>query len=936
MMANAVDLISHGAGEGIYYCLNAMASLFHGGKHSFIGSIMVISSMFAAGIATYKMVLEQNLQIPANWLLFNSIVMVALTIPTVNVMIIDRVTGFRAPVSNVPWLFAVPAGFISQIGDVVALKIDASLAMPHNVATPKSFKDAITANRNGVVMNAKLIANAAHFDFVSEDMANNMREFVKECVYYDLAFGKYTIDELKSTDNLWRLVSERVSPLGGVIYQSTNNKAVQREFLTCQETVQRISNAWPEELRKAYEFYGKKLFPFGAKFVGQNSNSLLKANLVHAYDYLTGISKSADSIMQQNIMRNAIQDGFMTRAQEDGAAASIQSYAVARAESFQASVYATQGGIAEKAVSYMKIVIEIIFYGMFPFVAIMLVLPSGVNMLKTYFTGLIWLQSWAPLYSLINMIVHIYCRGDTFTAASTLTTPALTYDTIPALGEAGASVARYAGYAMMSVPFLSWGLFKYGGGALAQMSSYLGSPTQSASNMAAQEISSGNVSFGIRNFDSTSRSMVNSFKQDDNASISSGSTSFQTANGASIRITPNGEGIIDRVSSMSKLGIGITDKNEIASSMNEMSSKSLSNAQTSLTGYTNSMSTAYDQMMDFRVSRANSLSNDASIGVDHATSASRAFQKVDDVVDSYSKIMGHDKRKAVESLNAISAGMAFSGGISAQIPFFGKLLNGGATINAGLDHKHQWSDTDVDNLNTVSQEQLQLSQKYTEAMDEVNRVFQNDSVRNSSTEAANFSDGFSARLTEADSYRKDVQNSLTESEAWQKSASLVSTSSVGVTDDLSQEFVDYASYQLGPDGYELGVQGVQNAMDDPILRKQLLNGFIEFHRDKVLKTYSGVALNNSSSIQNNFDKNQNDLHDSLQNQYKNISQTVITAAANKNLDVPVDTKVMNTALTQMTGNSNNLSDNQHVLHAKEGMLLDSKNNFDAKHPLAEE
>ncbi len=59
-MATAVDLISHGAGEGLYYCLNAMAALFHGGKYSFVASIMAITSMFAASIAVYKMVLEQT------------------------------------------------------------------------------------------------------------------------------------------------------------------------------------------------------------------------------------------------------------------------------------------------------------------------------------------------------------------------------------------------------------------------------------------------------------------------------------------------------------------------------------------------------------------------------------------------------------------------------------------------------------------------------------------------------------------------------------------------------------------------------------------------------------------------------------------------------------------------------------------------------------
>ena len=99
-MATSVGLISNGAGEGLYYCLNAMASLFHGGRHSFIGSIMVISSMFAAAIAVYKMVLEQRLQIPAQWLLVNSMLTVALTIPTANVSIIDRATGFKTIVSN--------------------------------------------------------------------------------------------------------------------------------------------------------------------------------------------------------------------------------------------------------------------------------------------------------------------------------------------------------------------------------------------------------------------------------------------------------------------------------------------------------------------------------------------------------------------------------------------------------------------------------------------------------------------------------------------------------------------------------------------------------------------------------------------------------------------------------------------------------------------
>jgi len=718
-MATSVDLITNGAGEGIYYCLNAMASLFNGGKHSYIGSIMVIASLAGAAFAAYKMVMEQNLITPVQWLLVNTMLTVALTIPTSNVSIIDRVTGFHAIVSNVPWLFAVPAGYVSQIGDVLAKQIDRVLEVPAPANTPVTFRDVITAKPNGAAMNAKLIANASHFNFVSHDMANNVREYVKECVYYDIALGRYRVEELRKAPNLWEFISANASELGGVIYQTPDTVPTNHEFLTCQEAALKIQQDWSGELRRAYQHYGKKLFPYGGGPTN-TSESEFRKNLVDAYSYLTGISKSADELMQQNIMSNAIQDGFMARAQEDGATASIQSYAVARATAYQDSVYAIQGGVASTAVAYMKIVIEIIFYGMFPFVAIMLMLPGGINILKTYFTGLIWLQSWAPLYSLINMIIHVYCRNSTFAATSTLADQALTFDTIPALGAAGVSVARYAGYAMMSVPFLSWGLFKYGGGALAQMSSYMGQPIQSASGMAAQEVTSGNMSFGVRNFDSTSRNNVNSFKQDENASVRSGSTSYQKQDGSNITLTSGGENILDKVSNMSKLGTSLTDKHEVASSMNEMSSKLLTNAHASQIGYSETTGAAYDLMKNFSNSKGNSLANDSNIGTDVALSANESIQEVKDTVASYSRLMGVDERKAIDQIGVLS----LSGKLSLPLPkFFKDKVS--VDVSAGAEGRLQGTSSDIDNLNTTSNEQLQLAQKFTEGMDKVNRVFKN-------------------------------------------------------------------------------------------------------------------------------------------------------------------------------------------------------------------
>lgn len=849
-MARAVDLVTNGAGEGIYYVLQAMASLFHGGKSSYMGSILVVASGVSAVIIAYMMVIKQQLQITFNWLLTNSLIIATLTIPTATVTIIDKITGFRMPVANVPWIFAVPAGYVSQIGDMVATQIDNVFKQPSSAPSARTFKEVITANRNGVAMTARLAANAAHFDFVSNDMASNMREYVKECVYYDIALGKYTIEQLKNTDDIWKLVSERASPLGGVIYQQTNsNGTANNLFLTCSEAATRIEAAWPNEVNRALEYYGKKLFPYGGPHATGSPNRLLRENLVHAYDYLIGVSKTADEIMQQNIMRNAIQDGFLARAQVDGATASVQSYAATRAEAYQESVYGIQGNIAEKAISYMKIVIEIIFYGMFPFVAIMLVMPAGGVILRTYFTGLVWLQSWAPLYSLINMILHVYSRSDAVAASTTLAGPMLTFDTIPALGAAGESIARYAGYAMMSVPFLSWGLFKYGGGALANLSTHLGQPIQSASGMAAQEAITGNISQGNRQFDSTSRSLVNSFKQDESASISSGAISIMTASGSTLTGSTSGNAIVNRANSLSRLGIGIGCKNDIVSSMSTQAGKSLSQAETSLNSYSTSLSSAYDQIQDFRNSYGSSLSNDSSIGMDESSSINKSFQQLDDVVDSYSRMTGLDKKHAIDDLTLKSKNVRVSGGVDAG-GSLGKLvgLKGGVELSASAEGRHQSTLTDVSNINENANRQLQYAEKFTESLDAVNRAFQSESVRNSSSEAANFSDGLSSRLSEAATHRTEAQNSLTESQSWQEHANLVSSSSLSLSDDLSQEFVNFAALMPGASSSYLGAGGVESDLNDPGRRSELIDAFVKSKRQDIVHSFSETAPSTPDTI----------------------------------------------------------------------------------------
>ena len=67
------------------------------------------------------------------------------------------------------------------------------------------------------------------------------------------------------------------------------------------------------------------------------------------------------------------------------------------------------GGVAEKAIVILKIVVDLLFIGMFPVLFPAFLLPGlGPRMIQGYLTGFLYLQLWGPMY----VIVHKISMGD--------------------------------------------------------------------------------------------------------------------------------------------------------------------------------------------------------------------------------------------------------------------------------------------------------------------------------------------------------------------------------------------------------------------------------------------------------------------------------------------------------------------------------------------
>ena len=104
-------------------------------------------------------------------------------------------------------------------------------------------------------------------------------------------------------------------------------------------------------------------------------------------------SKEAKDILLQNIAINSLSE-----------AANLKNYGKVATESMTKLAYNSVGQMAQKFIPILRAVLECLFYGVFPLVLILMVTPIGLDVLKNYAFGFIYLQLWQPMYAILFCI----------------------------------------------------------------------------------------------------------------------------------------------------------------------------------------------------------------------------------------------------------------------------------------------------------------------------------------------------------------------------------------------------------------------------------------------------------------------------------------------------------------------------------------------------
>ena len=546
------ELFTLGGGTYLVDLLNAVAAITGGGAYILLAQLAGV-----AGLAwvLFRTAFGGSWKDNAKWVLLFVAVWGAMIVPKTTVRVVDRLDPALAPavVANVPMGLALFASVTSQVGDGLTRLTEQAFSLPNDLAY----------RRHGLIFGARLAAKATRLEVTDAVFARNLRNYARQCVFHALLLGHVSADDLRESTDLWSLVTASGTPSAGasparMVEFATRQPAsgtgatpIDRTIVTCQDAAGRLNAQWAAEMNRAGTVFGRRIFP------DARTDALARAELLAAlpaaHDFLIGASRSAAEIMRQQMVLNAVHDAGEQWAAEAGNAAALRAYTEARAEAQTVSAYRAIGRQAETWVPLLRIVFECLYIGAFPMAVLLMLTPAGAAIFRSYVTGLIWLQSWGPLYA----ILHRISMGEAAGAHERGGHDAGRDIGISLVAQAGiravaSDVAVMSGYLSMSVPFLAAAL-AYGLSKATVLATSVLAVGQDAASSAAHEGTTGNIALASTAYDTHRYATLEGRQVRTSAHVDADRHVGYTPGGALYTVTGDGTAVADASAATSRI-----------------------------------------------------------------------------------------------------------------------------------------------------------------------------------------------------------------------------------------------------------------------------------------------------------------------------------------------------------------------------------------------
>ena len=768
-----VEIFTVGGGEYIVNVLNAVAAWTGAGGYKSLIQVALVMGMVLAVIVV---AFNQDWRAWLNWFLGATLIYMCLMVPRMDVHVTDRVNPSLAPatVANVPLGLALMASFTSQAGDYLTRSAELVFGLP----------DDLNYSKNGMIYGARLLESTRSLRISDPEFAANFDEHVRQCVFYDLLLGRYSMKELSESDDIWTTIAPGSAARAQKFLTRQADDSVTASIITCREAYTALSGQWASLIDEMTLVAGRQLYPRQTEALAK---AKLMADLPIAYQYLTGISRSASDIFRQVLTINAMNQAMHGFAGASGTG-SIDVFAQTRADIQTERTYSSIAHNAMKWVPILNVVLTVVFYALFPVLFPLFLMPrTGPIALRGYVTGFFYLAAWGPLFVILHMILMFKGAGDV-TAAGGST--GLSLATFAGMSDVNSDIGILAGYLVASIPFLAGGVAR---GALAisgQATSYL-NPSQNAAEEASREASTGNVSLGNSNIDN-STVFSRQFAQGNlapNIAYGAAQTRGFSDSGTQTTSFPDGEFAAVPNSSYPftpTLGQDFTGR------LGTMASQSRTQSETYANLAQQSTSSALTRFSEIRNAYSQGQSSDTVSGVGTNDSIGTAFSEVDNASRTLQQQFGLSRRASDD----ITVSWFLNG--DAGIGLKGE--RGPVQASAGLrgGRNQTWTDSDI---GIASEDRGRIMGTLRQLSDSRNwsntrEGFLRETSSSSVSQVSTSSSGLSRSLTEADSYTREARRAEEMASRLENQASWYEANSAAGTLNLSQAYREWGMAEM--------------------------------------------------------------------------------------------------------------------------------------------
>jgi len=842
------EIYTLGGGSYLVDIFNGVAALVNSDAYT---NAMEIAGLVAVFLIMLKVAFNTAFKPAVTWMASFLIIYNVVMLPKVTVNIVDSMNPSLAPsqVANVPYGLAAISSFVSEIGFKMTEIAEQVYSLPNDIQYHKT----------GMIFGSDLMAKTSMLKIVDSTFAENMNSFAKQCIFYDFALHRYTINDLKTAIDIWDFltVQNSQSSLRGIYYVNAGSK----DYKTCSEAAILLDAQWTAQVDHAVSVFAPSQYPGRTTSVAK---AMLLSDLPVSHEFLIGTSKDASGILQQQMMINALHFSLADNAASSGSSTAMDIYANARADSQTEASYRVIARKAGLQVSRMKVIFEAIYYGIFPFVFLLMLLPEGFNFFKIYAMGLAWLQIWGPMNAILHRLMMGAARENTFGQAILPDgTNGLTLVTQAGIEAVNNDIAVTAGFFASTIPFLAFMLTK-GASAFGSLATSYLSISHGASSQAAQEATTGNMSLGNTNYNNHSFANTNGNKL--NTSMQLDDTAVNSVGLGGMRTSTYADGttVIDRSAMNSNLG-------DITISAAQSSSARLSQE-----------ATKHEQMSNNHSATANQH---------YSTAYEKTAQMMQTIGQQqtsgidYSSRLSSEQMNAVEKLNQASQKFAQTEGISEAIG--GKMLasvSGGTPsffgFKGSLEASGYGEYASKENFEKAKDFSSQHNLKETLSLG--TSIAENKNLNLSDSEGNSYNDAINNSLRQARSFDESSSYHHNLSKGLSESASKVSDNSASINKNFAQEFVNsLASRRIEGDasGEPIGKSGALALLrsNSPDKRAMVESFARDFQAEKVSEMYNNTMSKLQSGYSDQYNENLENIRTEQHAEITNKNSEMISA-----------------------------------------------------------